>query len=605
MVTRADVVNGALQLLPSRVYLEIGVSEGETFFAVNADKKVAVDPVFGFSVEDAKRNHEECEFHQITSDGYFSEVIDPEQRFDVIYLDGMHTFEQTLRDFTNAIHFLKPDGIIVIDDVVPNSYQAALPSQLDAFNVKDFTGSTDNSWMGDTYKLVFFLRAFVPTYEVRTVADNHGQAVVWRRPRANRAIPAYSVGEIAGMQFIDVVKQQPLLMRMKFADIAELIRSERALGKPSSGLAEHPLRSLAVERMMLAKPCELRLPCATVYENVSEAEPAFAAHLKKDVYAERTARLDSVELVRLKEATVYPGADYIATSNGALIAEQISALATPEPKRVPDGAVVETVGAETVLIARYGALTWGHWLGELLPKLVMTEAAFPGRFSFAVPATHGAARWQSMRDSIVAYGVEEGRLLLLEPDRAYKLANAWAVTPVWSDHILHPAAVELMRAHLQPQAGRSTPNKVALVRPANDARRIENWDEIADLLAARGFSFVDPTQLSFGEQVQSFGAAETVFGTLGSGLTGLIYAPEGVRVLSVAPYSFGDRFFYALALACKGTYADVRGPVQQVDPHITHRSSFIVDRRRVEAALDALAARHRVPVLPLRYAAFG
>ena len=38
-----------------------------------------------------------------------------------------------------------------------------------------------------------------------------------------------------------------------------------------------------------------------------------------------------------------------------------------------------------MIVARYGFGTWGHWIGELLPKIVTVEAAFPGRFSFAIP----------------------------------------------------------------------------------------------------------------------------------------------------------------------------------------------------------------------------
>ncbi len=598
------------------MYLEIGVSTGETFFAVRADKKVAVDPLFRFSLDEARRSNGDSEFHEVTSDRYFSEIIDQGQKFDIIYLDGLHTFEQTLRDFTNSIHFLKTDGIIVIDDVIPNSYQAALPDQADAFVVKAFTENPDNSWMGDTFKLVFFIRAFFPTYNIRTIADNHGQAVVWRGSRATADIFNLNIDDLARLQFIDVIKQLSVFRKAPFSEIISLIREEQsrlpARSEDSRSLtsdrAPEPgrkqsrmegntkafriqrLGQLAKERVPLAPALELSIKRAAVYDNISEFDAAFARHIHEDIYCDRIAKLDAIELVRLQSATILAGGDYITISEGAAVKEQIP------PWRESDAELAltnlgdaETVSSETVIVARYGAWTWGHWLGELLPKIVMVETAFPGRFSFAVPATHDVPRWRPLRELMAAYGVTEDRLLPLEPERSYHLAQAWGVTPVWSDHLMHPAATSQMRERLPRQALFATAGpKVAVTRPPGEARHLENWDQIAGLLVSKGFRAVDPLELNFREQVGVFGSADTVFSVLGSGLTGLIYAPVGVQVASVAPAVFGDRFFYALVTDRNGCYADIRGPVRKLDAKIPHRSSFTVDPARVEAGLQAL-----------------
>jgi Methyltransferase domain len=228
MISRAGVINGLLRLFPrdSR-YLEIGVNRGETFFAVDSRNKVAVDPTFLFPVDDARKKHPGSEFYQITSDAYFATIVQPSEVFHIIYLDGLHTFEQTLRDFTNAIHFLAPNGVVVVDDVVPNSYQASLPDQRVAFKVKEFVQSSDNSWMGDTYKLAFFLESFFPTYKMRTTSDNHGQAVVWRRPRASGAFKTFTAQEIAHLQFSQVIEQDEIFHKMAFSEIFDEISRER------------------------------------------------------------------------------------------------------------------------------------------------------------------------------------------------------------------------------------------------------------------------------------------------------------------------------------------------------------------------------------------
>jgi hypothetical protein len=68
LATRSEVINGFLRLYQRPRYLEVGVSAGETFFAVSADRKVAVDPHFRFSVADAQGRQPEASFHAVPSD---------------------------------------------------------------------------------------------------------------------------------------------------------------------------------------------------------------------------------------------------------------------------------------------------------------------------------------------------------------------------------------------------------------------------------------------------------------------------------------------------------------------------------------------------------
>ena len=333
-----------------------------------------------------------------------------------------------------------------------------------------------------------------------------------------------------------------------------------------------------------------------MYENVSEFDAAFGLLLNKDVYSDRVAHLNDIDLVRLDHAVIHAGSDHVVTVGDVSVVEQLPPWlppGTPLPPSVNSDGPCEQVSQETVIIVRYGVGTWGHWLGELLPKIVMVEAEFPGRFFFAVPQTYHVPEWQTLRNSIQAYGVPTDRLVLVEPSKRYGLDRPWAVTPVWSDHALHPAASERMRSALRQQPRRDFPSKVALLRRASADRFLENWDEIANILTDEGFHIVDIAGLSFRDQVQTFVNANTVFSVLGSGLTGLIYSPLGVGVVSAAPSVFGDRFFYALVVDRRGRYADLRGPIKKPHKRIPHRSSFVIDPNCLFAALDALRGTAR------------
>ena len=228
MVERSDVLQRLLDLFEQPRYLEVGVDEGLTFQALTAARKVAVDPRFRFTpAPDA----EAVSHHQVSSDDYFAAHCPPGEVFDVIYLDGLHTFEQTLRDLLNAVMRLAPDGIIVINDILPASYHASLPSVAEAFQVRDLLARTDpalagnDSWMGDVYKLAFFIETFMQQLTYATVADNHGQLVAWAAPRAAQGMAPRSMKQVASLDFAATVTQRDVFRILPFAEILELIQA--------------------------------------------------------------------------------------------------------------------------------------------------------------------------------------------------------------------------------------------------------------------------------------------------------------------------------------------------------------------------------------------
>ena len=225
MLMRHEVVQGILSLYANPRYLEIGVSRGVTFHQVRAAAKVAVDPRFVFDVEAARAENREARYYEVTSDHYFGEIVAPDERFDVVYLDGLHTAEQTLRDLLNTLSYLKPDGTIVIDDVKPVTALAAIPDRATFARVRAYLGSRHKAWMGDVYKVVWFIDTFLQQLSWRTVKENHGQAVVWQKRRSRvRPRTIQAVGLQSFEQFvtdIDTLRITP------YEEIVGTIRSER------------------------------------------------------------------------------------------------------------------------------------------------------------------------------------------------------------------------------------------------------------------------------------------------------------------------------------------------------------------------------------------
>ena len=222
-IRRHEVLQGLLALFDDPSYLEVGVAKGVTFHNIQAASKVAVDPGFRFDVEASRVQQPEAVYHQVTSDEFFGEIVDPTTRFDVIYLDGLHTFEQTLRDFTNALCFLSPQGVIVVDDIYPSSYVASLPDSRESRALRLALGVESREWMGDVYRLAFFIETFCQQYEFRTISDNHGQLVVWRQRRASVADRA--LDDVARLTYSTTVLQRDVFRFTPYQDILDEVRA--------------------------------------------------------------------------------------------------------------------------------------------------------------------------------------------------------------------------------------------------------------------------------------------------------------------------------------------------------------------------------------------
>lgn len=226
-IYRSGVMKRLVSLYEQPRYLEVGVSAGRTFFKVPAAHKVAVDPAFRFDVEQARAEHPEAEFHQVPSDEYFARIIDPDARFDVIYLDGLHVHEQTLRDLMNALHHLQPQGVIVVDDTRPPTHLASLPDREEFAAVRRYLHTADARWMGDIYKLVWFVETFMPHLSYRTIAENHGQTVIWRARRTD--YPQRTLREVADLPFERMVVDEDALQVTPFPAIRRRLRADLGL----------------------------------------------------------------------------------------------------------------------------------------------------------------------------------------------------------------------------------------------------------------------------------------------------------------------------------------------------------------------------------------
>jgi hypothetical protein len=184
-VNRVDVIQGIIDRIRARTYLEIGVSQGDTFFPIKARKKIAVDPHFVFPARLRRRwivknlSNLRARYYESTSDEFFAR-ISKNDHLDVVFVDGLHTHEQSLRDVLNSLSHLSEKGIIVLHDCNPPHEAAAHPgASIDYVAGLKLPGWT-GEWCGDVWKTICYLRSHRRDLRVFVLDCDFGIGVVMK-----------------------------------------------------------------------------------------------------------------------------------------------------------------------------------------------------------------------------------------------------------------------------------------------------------------------------------------------------------------------------------------------------------------------------------------
>jgi hypothetical protein len=225
---RIGLINHLLKARKQSAYLEIGVRRGDCFCNISSNYKVAVDPKFQIKrhLYWLWRNLFSAQYFECTSDDFFAEKINKcrTAQFDVIFIDGLHTYHQTLLDVQHSLEHLKPDGCILLHDCNPPCEMAAVPaaSYLDAlkkFGLKESHGA----WNGDVWKTIVHLRSTMQNLQITVLDCDEGIGLIRRGVPENPL--HYSVDQIEAMTYADLNRNRVQLLKLKSPKDVALILS--------------------------------------------------------------------------------------------------------------------------------------------------------------------------------------------------------------------------------------------------------------------------------------------------------------------------------------------------------------------------------------------
>lgn len=129
-IKRWDLIQNIINKKKYDNYLEIGCDKDQSFSKIEVKNKIGVDPISGGNVRS-------------TSDQFFTANT---KKFDIIFIDGLHHYEQVIKDVNNSLEILNENGFILLHDCLPRSIaHQAIPR---------YRGS----WNGDVWKALVELR---------------------------------------------------------------------------------------------------------------------------------------------------------------------------------------------------------------------------------------------------------------------------------------------------------------------------------------------------------------------------------------------------------------------------------------------------------------
>jgi capsular polysaccharide biosynthesis protein len=175
-----------------------------------------------------------------------------------------------------------------------------------------------------------------------------------------------------------------------------------------------------------------------------------------------------------------------------------------------------------------------HFLWDELPKLFSALPFLPQNVRFLIP--DDITDWG--RDALQALGITPDKCLMQSCCEESQVERLWFATPLGhSDHAstAPDIAHKLCRCFIEKYGSRSTcaKRRIFISRVNSRYRRLLNESDLKSELNRLGFEFVFAENLKFSEQVRLFSESAIILAQHGAGLTNMMFAPPGCRILEI------------------------------------------------------------------------
>lgn len=225
-MTRIEVLNALIKKKSVKNYLEIGVNRGKCLFnIVGTEKRFGVDPFFNFSLWKKIRacilnpHTFKNDYFEVTSNIFFdtnTKLLEA-NTLDLAFIDGLHTYKQSLKDTLNTLQYLDDNGVIVLHDCNPLDELAAYPANSidDARTVLENHKDWKNIWNGDVWKTIVYIKKNHPELSAFVLNTDHGLGFVFKKSQVNLPEIFNTIDNIDALDYSFLAKHREELLDLK------------------------------------------------------------------------------------------------------------------------------------------------------------------------------------------------------------------------------------------------------------------------------------------------------------------------------------------------------------------------------------------------------
>lgn len=198
--------------------------------------------------------------------------------------------------------------------------------------------------------------------------------------------------------------------------------------------------------------------------------------------------------------------------------------------------------------------TWSdfyyHWMFDVLPKLHLFEkSGLNANFYIFNEIKH-----PFQQETLKIIGIEENKII--QTNKYSNFLFEKLIVPSFPGHIgwLPPWGCQYLNNILAKELNIVQNKKIYISRENASQRKIINEKELLEFLDKEGFIKVCLEELSLKEQIKLFKSAEMVIAPHGGGLTNLVFANKGTKVIEIFSPNYINVCYWSLSNASKLDY---------------------------------------------------